>query len=625
MLSDLSPGIIALLLHQLEFSYKMSLETDTSNPDYYHRIVDCQWACPAHTPVPEYIRLIGEGRYNEAYLLNRSSNVFPGILGRVCDRPCEPACRRTRIDQEPVAICRLKRAASDFKDVELYKHIVQQAKDQRELNSSNSQKKIALIGAGPACLTVANDLLLLGYHCEIFDRADKPGGAVRTQVPAFRLPEDVLNEEIAMITEVGLEHKWSTEVKSLKSLIAKDYFAIVVGTGAPRAKDLNLPGRQTAGGWVHLAYNWLEGVAFGHIDKIAEKVVIIGGGNTAMDCARTARRLGAKTVTVIAPETYEQMLASPWEKSDALHEEIEFKNLLLPEAFNSSTSGNSISFSKLSSCYDEKDGKKIWNPIKESAQDLISMPCDEVILAIGQTPAFPFVESDSGVLLKSNGLPQLDEKSFQSTHEKVFFVGDAAFGPKNIITAVAQGHEVAISIDMLSKGLSLTDRPATKVEFVGQKLGYQQWAYRTSYSDDDRQAVPEVGNEARFKSLAIEVEKGFTQELAKKETQRCLNCDVQTIFYESKCIECDACVDVCPLACLTIVPKKHEQSLEEHLTAQRQSTNLPLYAQTIHSTGTIMVKDEDLCVHCGLCAERCPTAAWDMQLSTFAIPKAGSL
>jgi NADPH-dependent glutamate synthase beta subunit-like oxidoreductase len=263
--------------------------TDTSHPDYFHKVVDCQWACPAHTDVPEYIRLIAQGRFTDAYMVNRHSNVFPGILGRVCDRPCEPACRRGRVEQKPVAICRLKRVAADNRDEDIAARLPR-------IPKLKNGKRIACIGAGCASLTVANDLMPLGYEVTIFEQYGEPGGLMRTNIPSFRLPGEVLNEEIEQIVGMGVELKLNHPIKSMKQLLAQGFDAVFVGSGAPKGKELKLPGREPAAANIHIGIAWLESVAFGHIDKIGERVLIIGVGNTAMDCCRTSLRIGAKNV-----------------------------------------------------------------------------------------------------------------------------------------------------------------------------------------------------------------------------------------------------------------------------------------------------------------------------------------
>jgi len=278
--------------------------TDIRNPDYFHKVVDCQWACPAHTPVPEYIRMIADRRYTDAYMVNWNSNVFPGILGRTCDRPCEPACRRGRVENEPVAICRLKRVAADNKgDIRSFlPHIP------REKNG----KRIALVGAGPASLTVARDLMPLGYDCVMFDGDAKGGGMMRTQIPRFRLPETVTDEEVELILDMGVETRFGEPVRSLKMLLAEDWDAVFVGCGAPRGRDLDIPGRNEAAANIHIGIDWLSSVSFGHVDKIGRRVVVLGGGNTAMDCCRSSRRLGGEDVKVVVRSGYEEMKASPW-------------------------------------------------------------------------------------------------------------------------------------------------------------------------------------------------------------------------------------------------------------------------------------------------------------------------
>src|SRR6187402_3633696 len=349
--------------------------TDTSQPDYFHKVVDCQWACPAHTDVPEYIRLIAQGRFTDAYMVNRHSNVFPGILGRVCDRPCEPACRRGRVEEKPVAICRLKRVAADNKE------------DIRgrlpRIPKLKNGKKVALIGAGCASLTVANDLMPLGYSVTVFEQFGVPGGLMRTNIPSFRLPAEVLNDEIAQIVEMGVDIKLNHPIKSMKELLTKGGFdAVFVGSGAPKGKELKLPGRQEAAANVHIGISWLESVAFGHIDKIGERVLIIGVGNTAMDCCRTSRRLGGKDVKVMARRPRQFFKASPWELEDAEEEQVEIVINHAPKSFvleNGKLKG--MMFDKLEWFKDDK------GEMKSKVIEEVFLPADDVILAIGQEGA----------------------------------------------------------------------------------------------------------------------------------------------------------------------------------------------------------------------------------------------
>ncbi len=302
--------------------------SDVRDPAYFHKVVDCQWACPAHTNVPEYIRLIAQGKYTEAYMVNRESNVFPAILGRTCDRPCEPACRRGRVDEtdhKPVAICRLKRVAADLRgDIS---HLLP------KIPKQSNGKRIALIGAGPASLTVANDLRPLGYEVTLFEKQDKPGGLMRTNIPSFRLPEQVLNDEVGTILDMGVDIRYSSPIGSLRSLFAEGFDAVFVGTGAPRGKNLDLPGRTEAASRIHIGIDWLESVAFDHINSIGERVLIIGVGNTAMDCCRTSRRLGGRDIKVMARRPRGYFKASPWELDDAEEEGIEIVVNYAPKRF----------------------------------------------------------------------------------------------------------------------------------------------------------------------------------------------------------------------------------------------------------------------------------------------------
>jgi NADPH-dependent glutamate synthase beta subunit-like oxidoreductase/ferredoxin len=579
--------------------------TDTSHPDYYHRVVDCQWACPAHTDVPEYIRLIAQGRFTEAYMVNRHSNVFPGILGRVCDRPCEPACRRGRVEEKPVAICRLKRVAADHRDdVTALLPKIPKIKNGR---------RVACIGAGTASLTVANDLMPLGYQVTIFEQYGEPGGLMRTNIPSFRLPATVIDEEIAMITAMGVDLKLNHPIRSMRELLASGGFdAVFVGSGAPKGKELKLPGREAGAANIHIGIAWLESVAFGHISKIGERVLIIGVGNTAMDCCRTSLRLGAKNVKVMARKPRGFFKASAWELDDAEEESVEIVINRAPKAFvveNGKLLG--MMFDKMEYDLDAQGRITAERTIGEEF-----LPADDVILAIGQENAFPWIERDLGIQFDKWDVPHVDKVTFQSTRPGLFFGGDAAFGPKNIIWAVEHGHQAAISIHRHCEGQSVADRLAPGVNLQSRKMGMHEWSYSNDYAPVERRLMPHVSLKERFKKLNIEVELGFTAEAAAQEVQRCLNCDVQTVFTAKLCIECDACIDICPVDCLTITQNGDEADLRTRLKAPAKNLTQPLLVSAgLPQTGRVMVKDEDLCVHCGLCAERCPTAAWDMQKS----------
>ena len=584
--------------------------TDTSNPDYYHRVVDCQWACPAHTDVPEYIRLIAQGRYTDAYVLNRDSNVFPGILGRVCDRPCEPACRRSRVEDKPVAICRLKRVAADLKG-ELTGRL---PRAPAQLNG----KRIACIGAGPASLTVANDLAPLGYDVTIFEQNAEPGGLMRTNIPSFRLPQAVLDEEIGMILDMGVTLKLAHPIQSMRALLADGgYDAVFVGSGAPRGKELELPGRHESDR-IHIGIAWLESVAFAHIGAIGERVLIIGVGNTAMDCCRTSLRLGARNVKVMARKPRGFFKASVWELEDAEEECVEIIVNHAPKAFvieHGRLTG--MRFDKME--YELKDGAIVSERVGEE----VVITCDYVILAIGQENAFPWIERDLGVSFDRGDRPLIDARTFQSARADVFFGGDSAQGPKNIIWAVEQGHQAALSMHLFCHGESVSSRPESSMKLSSRKMGMHEWSYKNDYAPLERRLMPHVSLKERFKKLNIEVELGFTPEQAAQEAARCLNCDVQTVFEAKLCIECDACIDICPVDCLTITQAGTEQELRTRLRAPAlEPTQLLFHSLPLPQTGRVMVKDENLCVHCGLCAERCPTAAWDMQKSTIHWPQA---
>lgn len=595
--------------------------TDITDPNYFHKVVDCQWGCPAHTPVPEYIRLIAHGRYSDAYMINWKSNVFPGILGRTCDRPCEPVCRRGRVEdedlidggKEPVAICRLKRVAADYKDD--ISELLPKAPEQ------TNGRRIACIGAGPAALTVARDLAVLGYEITLFDQSPQLGGMIRTQIPHFRLPVSVIDEEMDYITGVGNIEFVHREVESLKTVIDEGWDAVFVGTGAPRGRDLDVPGRQEAAENIHVGIDWLSSVSFGHVTKIGSRVIVLGGGNTAMDCCRTARRLGGEQVKVIVRSGFEEMKASPWEKDDAMAEDIPILNFHVPKNFvleDGRLVG--MTFELVKAEYDDTGRRKL---VPTGEPDAF-VECDDVLVAIGQENAFPWIERDIGLDFDDRwDMPVVDRVTLQSTNEKVFFGGDAAFGPENIIQAAAHGHDAAISIHKFLEGEDLADRPAPLMDIVSQKMGIHEWSYDNDIALDERLKVPHRAKHEALSDLTAEVELGFDLEMALKEAQRCLNCDIQTVFAPKLCIECDACVDICPMDSITFVNDAPEAELRTQLTAPALNGEQDLYVAGGLQTGRVMVKDEDVCLHCGLCAERCPTGAWDMQKHYIEMTHAG--
>lgn len=585
--------------------------TDTNNPDHFHKVVDCQWACPAHTDVPEYIRLIAQGEFTDAYMLNRESNIFPGILGRVCDRPCEPACRRGRTNQEPVAICRLKRVAADHRDEDISGRLP-------IIPKKKNGKKIALIGAGCASLAVANDLLPVGYECTIFESLAEPGGLMRSNIPSFRLPEKVLGEEIGYIVDMGADLRLNHRVESMRDLLDQGYDAVFVGSGAPRGKELQLPGRQAGSDNIHIGIAWLESVAFGHLDAVGKRVLIIGVGNTAMDCCRTSLRIGAQDVKVMARKPRDFFKASDWELDDAEEENVEIVVNHSPKEFV--IEAGRLTGMKFEQVEYEIEHGRIVN--QWSTGDVI-IPCDDVILAIGQENSFPWIERDLGIEFDQWEVPVVDKITFESTLPGVFFGGDAAFGPKNIIWAVEHGHQAAISIHRHCQGEDLHERLPVLMNLGSRKMGMHEWSYSNDFDPAARRKMEHVGLSQRFKDLVTEVEMGFTAEQAQQEVERCLNCDIQTVFFESLCIECDACLDICPTQCLTITADAEKEQLLSQLKAPRRNKDQPLFiSAALKQTSRVMVKDENLCIHCSLCAERCPTAAWDMQKSLFKFPRA---
>jgi len=586
--------------------------TDTRDPQYYHRVVDCQWACPAHTNVPEYIRLIADGKYTESYMLNRKSNVFPGILGRTCDRPCEPACRRTRVEGEPVAICRLKRVAADLRDD--VADLLPQAPEVK------NGKRVALIGAGPASLTVANDLAPLGYEVVIFEGLSKPGGLMRTNIPSFRLPVSVLEEEIDMILDMGVDIRYGHRVDSLKDLLDSGEFdAVFIGTGAPKGKELDIPGRQEADANVHIGIEWLESIHFGHIDSVGERVLVIGVGNTAMDCCRSSKRLGAKGVKVMARKDRPYFKASPWELEDAEGEQIEILVNHSPQKFVVEDGRLTGMVFDIVEWHENDQGRLVSKKLDE-----VFLPADDVVLAIGQDNAFPWIERDIGIEFGKWDMPVVDRATFMTTRDGVFVGGDAAWGPENIIWAVEHGHQAAISMHNHCQGIPVTERPPYGMNLVSTKMGIHEWRYSNDYDPVERTEMRYVELEKRLADMKVEAELGFDLRETAQEVERCLNCDIQTDFTAKLCIECDACIDICPVTCLTITQNGEEEDLRQRLTAPAENLDQALFvSEALPQTKRVMVKDEDLCVHCGLCAERCPTAAWDMAQFDLLTPYAG--
>lgn len=586
--------------------------TDTTSSVHFHKVVDCQYACPAHTPVPEYIRLIMDQRYTESYMVNWEANVFPGILGRVCDRPCEPACRRQRVEEKPVAICRLKRVAADNKgDITDRLPIIPTKKN---------GKKIALLGAGPASLTVARDLLPLGYEATLFERDHRAGGMMRSQIPTFRLPEEVIDEEVDIVLGMGVEPRFGQDITSLKEILDEGYDAVFIGTGAPSGRPLDLPGLDEAGDHVQIGIKWLAGVTFEHISNAPKRVVVLGGGNTAMDCTRTALRLGAKDVKAIVRSSYDEMKSSPWEREDAVAEEVTIMPNHTPVRYvidDGKFVG--VEFDRVETHWDKGRRRLV-----STGEEPVLVECDLVLVAIGQDVSFPWIERDIGIKFDDWGMAEVGRETFQSGNEKVFFGGDAAFGPENIITAVAHGHKAAGSIDRyLQVGKDVNEIPDGNYTLASQKMGIHEWSYQTAISDDHRNVVPTIDLEKARQTLSAEVELGFDAALALSEAQRCLSCDVQTVFTDDLCIECVACEDVCPMDCISFVPNGDEDDLRSRLKVPAGESERDIYVSGALKSTKVMVKDEDVCLHCGLCAERCPTGAWDMQKFLFKSSQAG--
>jgi NADPH-dependent glutamate synthase beta subunit-like oxidoreductase len=433
---------------------------------------------------------------------------------------------------------------------------------------------------------------------------------IRSQIPKFRLPVSIIDEEVGYILNLGAVTRLGEYVGSMKALLEEDYDAIFVGCGAPRGRELDVPGRKEAAANIHIGIDWLSSVSFGHTTSIGKRVIVLGGGNTAMDCCRSSRRLGGESVTVVVRSGFEEMKASPWEKEDAMHEDIPILNYHVPKSVSHENGKlNGMWFEKVRAEFDAK-GRRNLVPTGEPD---VFIPCDDVLVAIGQENAFPWIERDAGIEFDRWGLPVLNEKSLQSTQPRVFFGGDSAFGPKNIIWAVAHAHDAAISIHKLCQGQDVNDRPPPDYSLVSQKMGIHEWSYDNEVFNDKRYRVPLREKAIALKDIKMEVELGFDPVLAFREAERCLNCDIETVFAPPLCIECDACVDICPVDCITFTAPGEESDLRSRRNAPAPNLTQDLYIADGLKTGRFMVKDEDVCLHCGLCAERCPTGAWDMQ------------
>ena len=458
--------------------------TNVENPDYYHKVVDCQWACPAHTNVPGYIRLIAQERYDDAYMLNWESNVFPGILGRTCDRPCEPACRRGRVEDKPVAICRLKRVAADLRGDITPRF--------PEIPKQKNGKRIACVGGGPASLTVARDLMPLGYEVTIFEKNDRPGGLMWTNIPQFRLPPEVLWEEIDYILDMGVDIRYNAPVKSMKWLLEQGFDAVFVGSGAPRGKELRLPGRYDTDR-IYIGIDWLESVAFGHTNSIEENVLVIGVGNTAMDCCRTSKRIGGTNVKVMARKSKPYFKASPWELEDAEEELVDIVENHSPTEFVVEDGVLRGMNFDIVEWHENDQGRLVSTRL-----DQAFFPADAVILAIGQETAFPWIEDDAGIEFNKWREAVVDRTTFMSTREGVFFGGDAAWGPENIIWAAEHGHQAAISIHAYCSGEDIRKRPPEHMNLVSAKMGLHEWSYSNDYEYAARRKMRHVRLEERL-------------------------------------------------------------------------------------------------------------------------------
>ena len=629
----------------------MTTRTKLVDLDWLESNFPCMQACPVHTQAGRYVTLIAQGRYEEAYRYARIPNPFASICGRVCGHPCEPACRRGQFDL-PISIRALKRFVTERHGPESRNPIDVFPEKPRVMHP----EKIAVIGSGPAGMSAAHDLALLGYAVTVFEAAQVPGGMMHLGIPEYRLPRDVLQAQIREILELGPELRLNQRLGrdfSLEDLRRQGYKAVLLAFGLHRSRDLNLPGHELDG--VVKGIDFLLNVNLGYRFSIGKQVVVIGGGNVAIDVARSAMReqqqklmtdiagvvlpneltpsemdvamkefmdvsrqalrMGAREVHLVCLESREEMPASEEEIEEGALEGIKMHPSLGPKQFVGKDGKlTGLEVIRCTSVFDEQ--RRFSPKFAEGTETII--PCDTVILAIGQASDISFLKPADGIETTRQGTLKIDPATLMTTAAGIFAAGDIAFGPRLIINAVADGKKAAEEIDKFLRGPEWQPKP----RFV-QITVLDHHKMTEQYDEYSRLAVPVIPLERR--TGVAEVEVGFTEEQARLEASRCLQCWINTVFEGteakgSECILCGGCVDVCPENCLQLVPLRQFEFSDEtrqQLAATSDSRANDLLhlspEELATSEGSVMVKDETICIRCGLCAERCPVNTITME------------
>jgi len=608
-------------------------------------------ACPVHTQAGRYVSLIAEGKYEDAYRYARMPNPFASICGRVCGHPCEPACRRGQFDL-PISIRALKRFVTERHGPESRNPIDVFSNVSRPRNAG----KVAVIGSGPAGMSAAHDLALLGYPVTVFEAAAVPGGMMHLGIPEYRLPRDVLQAQIREILDLGPELKLNMRLGrdfSLEDLRRQGYKAVLMAFGLHRSRELNLPGHELDG--VVKGIDFLLNVNLGYRFEVGKKVVVIGGGNVAIDVARSAMReqqqklvtdmasvvlpnelsssemdvamkefmdvsraalrMGAREVQLVCLESRAEMPASEEEIEEGVLEGMKLFPSLGPKQFIGQK--GKLAGLEVIRCLSVFDENKRFNPKFETGTEFV-IPCDTVILAIGQSSDVSFLTPADGVETTRQGTLKINPETLMTTAPGIFAAGDIAFGPRLIINAVADGKKAAVEIDKFLRGPDW--KPKSRYVQVTVLDHHEMAAHYDEYS---RLSVPVLPIDRR--TGVAEVETGYTEAQARSEASRCLRCWINTIFEGTEatgteCILCGGCVDVCPENCLSLVPLKNLAFTEEdkeRLSKEQELRSFDLQhvapEELNQLEGSVMVKDETICIRCGLCAERCPAHTISME------------
>lgn len=625
----------------------MTTRTKVVDLEWLESNFPCMQACPVHTQAGRYVSLIAQGRYEEAYRYARIPNPFASICGRVCGHPCEPACRRGQFDS-PIAIRALKRFVTERYGPESRNPIDVFSEKPRAKHA----EKVAVIGSGPAGMSAAHDLALLGYPVTVFEAAAVPGGMMHLGIPEYRLPRDVLQAQIREILDMGPELKLNMRLGrdfSLEDLRGQGFKSVLMAFGLHRSRDLNLPGHELDG--VVKGIDFLLNVNLGYRFEVGKRVVVIGGGNVAIDVARSAMReqqkmapegglpnelsssemdvamkefmdvsraalrMGAREVLLVCLESRAEMPAAEEEIEEGLLEGMKLRPSLGPKQFVGKD--GKLTGLEVIQCLSVFDENKRFSPkFAEGTESVI--PCDTVILAIGQSSDTSFLKPADGIETTRQGTLKINPDTLMTTAPGIFAAGDIAFGPRLIINAVADGKKAAVEIDKYLRGPEW--KPKAKYVQITVLDHHEMAAHYDEYS---RLPVPALPIDRR--TGVAEVETGFTEQQAREEASRCLKCWINTIFEGTEasgteCILCGGCVDVCPENCLSLVPLKEfafSEEDKERLRNEQQLRAVDLQHvcpdELTQIEGSVMVKDETVCIRCGLCAERCPARTISME------------